>query len=115
MRWLASGRSCSPLLFFSLYLPFSRAATDRFPNPDDLAGFFGLFFGVSTKRRVRAVAVRDEPSAGPVRGADGAARALLCVVAFGVLAIEDGFATLMVFRFAQVAWLREALRAPPRP
>ena len=36
------------LLFFSLYLPFSRAAVERYPRPDDLAGFFGPFLGVST-------------------------------------------------------------------
>ena len=36
------------LLFFSLYLPFSRAAVARYPRPDDLAGFLGLFLGVST-------------------------------------------------------------------
>ena len=34
------------LLFFSLYLPFSRAAVARYPRPDDLAGFLGLFLGL---------------------------------------------------------------------
>ena len=48
MRWMALGAILFSLLFFSLYLPFSRAATARFPDPDDLAGFFGLFFGIST-------------------------------------------------------------------
>lgn len=107
MRWLALGSILFSLLFFSLYLPFSRAATDRFPNPDDLAGFFGLFFGVSTGVAFvlslfvtnRALARFGVPTVLLVLP-------LLYVVAFGVLAIEDGFATLMVFRFAQVAWLQ---------
>ena len=50
MRWLALASVLFSLLFFSLYLPFSRAATERYPQPDELAGFFGLFFGLSTGR-----------------------------------------------------------------
>ena len=75
MRWMALGSILFSLLFFSLYLPFSRAATDRYPDPDELAGFFGLFFGVVDRRRVPAVAVRDEPAAGSLRRADRAAGA----------------------------------------
>ena len=51
MRWLALASVLFSLLFFSLYLPFSRAATERYPRPDELAGFFGLFFGLSTGSR----------------------------------------------------------------
>jgi len=107
MRWLALASILFSLLFFSLYLPFSRAATIRYPEPDDLAGFFGLFFGLSTgvaflmslflmNRLLSRFGVPTVMLVLP----------LLYVVAFGVLAIDASFAALMVFRFAQVAWLQ---------
>jgi HEAT repeat protein len=106
LRWLALGSILFSLLFFSLYLPFSRAATLQYPEPDDLAGFFGLFFGLSTgvaflmslfltNRLLERFGVPTVMLVLP----------LLYVVAFGVLAIDASFAVLMVFRFAQVAWL----------
>ncbi len=106
MRWMALGSILFSLLFFSLYLPFSRAATDRYPDPDQLAGFFGLFFGLSTgvafllslfvtNRLLSRFGVPTVLLVLP----------LLYVVAFGVLAIDASFAILAVFRFAQVAWL----------
>ena len=48
LRWMAIGSVLFSLLFFSLYLPFSRAATERYARPEDLAGFFGLFTAIST-------------------------------------------------------------------
>ena len=107
MRWLALGSILFSLLFFSLYLPFSRAATEQYPSPDDLAGFFGLFFGLSTGLAFllslfvtnRLLARFGVPTVLLVLP-------LLYVVAFGVLAVESSFVVLMVFRFAQVAWLQ---------
>ncbi len=106
MRWMSLGSILFSLLFFSLYLPFSRAATDRYPDPDQLAGFFGLFFGVSTgvafllsllvtNRLLSRFGVPTVLLVLP----------LLYVVAFGVLTIDASFATLALFRFIQVAWL----------
>jgi HEAT repeat protein len=107
MRWLALASVLFSLLFFSLYLPFSRAATARYPDPDELAGFFGLFFGISTgvafliaafvtNRLLARFGVPTVMLVLPV----------LYVVAFGVLAIQAGFTALAVFRFVQVAWLQ---------
>jgi hypothetical protein len=36
------------VLFYSLYLPYAQAATGRFPDPDELAGFFGIFWAAVT-------------------------------------------------------------------
>ena len=72
MRWMALGSILFSLLFFSLYLPFSRAATARYPDPDELAGFFGAVLRRVDRRRVPAVAVRDEPAAVSLRRADRA-------------------------------------------
>ena len=106
MRWLALGSILFSLLFFSLYLPFSRAATARYPDPDELAGFFGVFFGLSTgvafllslfvtNRLLSRFGVPMVLLVLPV----------LYVAAFGVLSIESSFAILAVFRFVQVAWM----------
>jgi HEAT repeat protein len=107
MRWLALASILFSLLFFSLYLPFSRAATLRYPSPDDLAGFFGLFFGLSTGAAFllslfvtnRLLARFGVPTVMLVLP-------VLYAVAFGVLTIEASFVTLAIFRFAQVAWLQ---------
>ena len=106
MRWLALGSILFSLLFFSLYLPFSRAATARYPDPDELAGFFGVFFGLSTgvafllslfvtNRLLSRFGVPMVLLVLPI----------LYVAAFGVLSIDSSFAILAVFRFAQVAWM----------
>ncbi|HEX7247478.1 MAG TPA: Npt1/Npt2 family nucleotide transporter, partial [Actinomycetota bacterium] len=106
MRWMSLGSILFSLLFFSLYLPFSRAATARYPDPDELAGFFGVFFGVSTGVAFllslfvmnRLLARFGVPLVLLVLP-------ILYVVAFGVLSVGSTFAILAVFRFAQVAWL----------
>ena len=106
MRWMTMGSILFSLLFFSLYLPFSRAAIARYPDPDELAGFFGVFFGLSTGVAFllslfvtnRLLARFGVPMVLLVLP-------ILYVAAFGVLSIESTFAILAVFRFAQVAWM----------
>lgn len=107
MRWLALASVLFSLLFFSLYLPFSRAATARFPDPAELAGFFGQFFGIAagvafflslfvTNRLLARFGVPTIALVLP----------LLYVVAFAGLVVEAGFAFLAVARFVQVAWMQ---------
>ncbi len=107
LRWMSVGSILFSLLFFSLYLPFSQAAADRYPQPDDLAGFFGLFFAVSTavtlvlsllvmNRLLSRVGIPTVMMVLPV----------LYLLAFGVLTIGSTFAILLAFRFAQVVWLQ---------
>ena len=107
LRWMSVGSILFSLLFFSLYLPFSRAAVARFPQADDLAGFFGLFFAASTavtlllsllvmNRLLSRVGVPTVMMVLPV----------LYLLAFGVLTVASTFAILLVFRFAQVVWLQ---------
>ena len=106
MRWLALASVMFSLLFFSLYLPFSRAATEQYPDPDQLAGFFGVFFGVATGAAFllslfvtnRLLARFGVPTVLLVLP-------VLYLVAFGVLTVTSTFVLLAAFRFAQVAWL----------
>jgi Cyclic nucleotide-binding domain/HEAT repeats/TLC ATP/ADP transporter len=107
LRWMSVGSILFSLLFFSLYLPFSRAAAVRYPQSDDLAGFLGLFFAVSTSvtlllsllvmnRLLSRVGVPTVMMVLPV----------LYLLAFGVLTVASTFAILLAFRFAQVVWLQ---------
>ena len=47
LRWISVGALIDLPLFSLLYLPFSAAAAERYPDADELAGFFGFFFAVS--------------------------------------------------------------------
>ncbi len=48
MRWIAVAAVLFSLLYFSLALPFTRAAVAQFPDEADLAAFLGTFNGLST-------------------------------------------------------------------
>jgi len=45
LRWMSLGLILFSVLYFTLALLFARAATARFPETDQLAGFLGLFLG----------------------------------------------------------------------
>jgi HEAT repeat protein/predicted MFS family arabinose efflux permease len=105
LRWLSVGALLLSLLSSLLYLPFSAAAAERYPDPDELAGFFGTFFAVSmgtalvvsllvTSRLLARFGVPAVVLVLPV----------LYLVAFGVLVVAASFATLAAFRFAQISW-----------
>ena len=105
LRWMSAGALLTSLLFSLLYLPFSKAAAERYPDADDLAAFFGVFFALSmgtalvfsllvTSRLLGRLGVPTVVLVLPV----------LYLVAFGVLAVAATFATLAAFRFAQIAW-----------
>ena len=105
LLWMSAGALLTSLLFSLLYLPFSRAAAERYPDADELAAFFGVFFALSmgtalvlsllvTSRLLGRFGVPTVVLVLPV----------LYLVAFGVLAVAATFATLAAFRFAQIAW-----------
>jgi AAA family ATP:ADP antiporter len=105
LRWLSAGELLIALLFSLLYLAFSKAAVERYPDPDKLAGFFGLFFAIAmatafvisllvTSRLLARFGVPTVVLILP----------LLYVAAFGAFAVAATFATLALFRFAQIAW-----------
>ena len=105
LRWMSATNLLISLLFSLLYLAFSRAAVERYPDPDKLAGFFGVFFAIAmaaafvisllvTSRLLARFGVPTVVLVLP----------LLYLVGFGVSAVAATFATLLAFRFAQVAW-----------
>src|SRR5205814_836221 len=46
--WMTVAGVLFSVLFYSLYLPFAQAATQRFADPAALAGFLGLFWAAVT-------------------------------------------------------------------
>src|SRR5215204_4865350 len=105
LRWMSEGALLTSLLFSLLYLPFSKAAAERYPDADDLAAFFGAFFALSmgtalvlsllvTSRLLGRFGVPTVVLVLPV----------LYLVTFGALAVAATFATLAAFRFVQIAW-----------
>jgi HEAT repeat protein len=106
MRWMSAAAVLLPVLFFSLTLPFSRAAAEQFPNPDNLAGFFGLFQGLSTavaflvslflaNRLFARFGIMGMNLLYPI----------IYLAGFGVLAVSAAFPALVVIRFIQTAYL----------
>lgn len=105
LRWMSAGVLLTSLLFSLLYLPFSKAAAERYPDADELAAFFGVFFALSmgtalvlsllvTSRLLGRFGVPTVVLVLPV----------LYLVAFGVLTVAATFTTLAAFRFAQISW-----------
>jgi HEAT repeat protein len=106
MRWVSLAAILFSLLYFSLALPFSRAATAQYPNEEHLAAFLGLFNGLSTAAAFLAslfLANRLFARFG----------VMLCVLIFPIiylvgftsLAILPVFAIIISFRFLQMLWL----------
>ena len=106
MRWVSLAAILFSLLYFSLALPFSRAATAQYPNEENLAAFLGLFNGLSTAAAFLAslfIANRLFARLG----------IMVCILVFPVIYLV-GFASLtllpifvivILFRFVQMLWL----------
>jgi HEAT repeat protein len=105
MRWMSLAAILFSVLFFSLYLPFSRAATAHYPSADALAGFFGLFAAVTTA----AALITSLFLTNRMITRFGVTTMLLVLaviylVGFGVLIVSGTFLTLVVVRFVQMLW-----------
>ena len=105
LRWMAAATLLMSLLASLLYLPFSAAAAARYPDPDELAGFFGLFFaGAMGTALVLSLLVTSRLLARFGVPVVILILPVLYLAAFSVLAVAAAFATLAIFRFGQIAW-----------
>lgn len=105
--WMAAAAVLFSVLFYSLYLPFARESAERFPNPDELAGFFGIFWATVTA----AALLVSILLANRLIGRFGAALlvAVLPVLyagSFGILLVTSAFAQLVAVRFAVNVWMQ---------
>ena len=105
--WMSVAAILISVLFYSLYLPYAQAATERFPDPDELAGFFGIFWAAVTA----AAFLVSMLLTNRLLGWFGAAAMVLVLPflyagAFGVLLVNSTFAVLVAIRFAVNVWLQ---------
>lgn len=94
------------VLYFSIALPFSKAATAQFPNEAALAGFLGLFNGLSTAAAFLAslfLANRVFARVGIMRAI--LALPLIYLAGFLALTVAPVFGVVVAVRFTQVLWL----------
>jgi HEAT repeat protein len=106
MRWLALAIGLLALLAFMLAFPFSKAAAAEFASENELAGFLGLFQGVTTAGAL----LLSLFFANRIFLRVGVMGALLIFAAiylsgFIVLAAWMTFIALLLFRGFQLAWM----------
>lgn len=106
LRWLSIGTFLLSVLLFALAFPFSKAVAAQFPDEGALAGFLGVFQGVTN-----AIALLGSISlANRLFTRIGFIGTLLAFtviyfLGFGVLIFVASFQVLVAFRFVQQAWM----------
>jgi hypothetical protein len=106
MRLVSVSAILFSVLFFSIALPFSKAATAQYVNEDALASFLGLFNALSTGGAFLASLFL----ANRLFARFGIMPMILILpviylIGFGTLAIYEVFAIIVVFRFIKMLWL----------
>jgi HEAT repeat protein len=106
MKWISIATIFFSILYFSIALPFSRAATEHYIHEDSLATFLGLFNGVSTGAAFLAslfFANRLFARFGIMLSI--LALSVIYLIGFGSLVLVPIFSIIVAFRFAQLLWL----------
>ena len=104
--WMTAAAILFSVLFFSLYLPFARAATARYPDPDELAGFLGIYWaGVMGAAFVVSVIFANRMLGWFGAGAVILVLPVLYAGSFGILLASTTFTTVVATRFAVGVWL----------
>jgi HEAT repeat protein len=105
MRWIAIGTIFFSVLFFSLAFPFSKGVANWFSNENLMAGFLGLFQGLTTGVALIIslfLANRLYTAVGLLTTL--LAFALIYLFGFGVLLVSATFYLLVMVRFIQMVW-----------
>ena len=107
LRWMTAAAVLFSVLFFSLYLPWATAATERYPNAGELASFFGLFWAAMTAAAfLVSVLVTNRLFAAFGIVSMMLVLPLLYLGTFGILIVSSGFVMLVVLRFLDGVWLQ---------
>ncbi len=106
MRWVSLAAMLFSVLYFSIALPFSKGATASFPDVNALAGFLGLFNGVTTG----AAFLVSFFAANRLYARFGIMTAILILpviylLGFGALVLSQAFLVIVIFRSVQMVWL----------
>jgi HEAT repeat protein len=106
LLWMAASLTLFALLYFVLTLVFAEAATARFPSADRLAGFLGLFMGVSNAIGfVTALFVANRLFARFGLVTMVLTLPLIYVAGFAVVSFTATFLPVVTFRLIQVVWV----------
>lgn len=106
MTWIAISTTFFSILYFSISLPFSRAATEQYINEDALASFLGLFNGLSTAAAfLVSLLLANRLFARVGVMACILALPIIYLIGFGALALAPIFLVIVSFRFVQMLWL----------
>lgn len=106
LRWMSASLILFAVLYFTLSLLFAESATARYPEADDLAGFLGLFMGVSNGAALLvSLLVTNRLFARFGLPTMVMALAAIYVVGFSALAITTAFGALLAFRLVQMVWV----------
>ena len=106
MSWIAISTIFFSMLYFSISLPFMRAATQSYPNEDALATFLGLFNGFSTAAAfLISLFLANRLFARFGVMACILALPIIYLVGFAGLAVAPIFQIIVAFRFVQMVWL----------
>jgi CRP/FNR family transcriptional regulator, cyclic AMP receptor protein len=106
LRPMAVSLALFAVLYFTLALVFAEAATARYPRAEELAGFLGLFMGLSNAAAL-AVSLLVANRLFARFGVPSMVGVLpfIYLAGFAVLAIRDPFPGLVGFRFLQMVWV----------
>jgi len=105
MRWVSAGALLMGTLFFFVVFPFSKGVTQEFADEDAIAGFIGVFEGLTT-----AVAFLTSLFlANRIYARIGFMGALLIfpviyMLGFAAAGLYQVFATIAALRFMQLVW-----------
>jgi HEAT repeat protein len=106
LRWMSVSLVLFAVLYFTLALLFARAATARFPQTDELAGFLGLFMGLSNGAALLvSLLMANRLFARFGMPAMVLTLAVIYLVGYGALSFGATFVGLVVFRFVQMVWV----------
>jgi HEAT repeat protein len=107
MRWIAIGSILFSVLFFSLAFPFSKAVANRFSNEDLMAGFLGLFQGLTTVvALIISLFLANRLYAAVGFMTTLLVFALIYFFGFSVLLVSATFYLLVIVRFTQMVWMQ---------
>src|SRR5436190_604748 len=107
LMWMTAAGVLFSVLFYSLFLPFAQASTTRYPDPDALAGFLGVFGAAVT---IIAFVISILFANRLLAWLGAAAVVLVLPVlyggSFGILLVSSAFATLVISRAVVMVWLQ---------
>lgn len=107
LLWMAVSAILFSVLFYSLFLPFARTASERFPDPEELAGFLGLLWAAITGAAfLISVLLTNRLFTWFGVAAMVLVLPLLYAGSFGILLVETGFVTVVALRVVTVVWLQ---------